>query len=230
MSKPVVYFAVPAYGQLEPEVGFSFLRISQKADICFQPGKLSVLTRNFNNLWRDALNKRKELGITHFAMQHSDIWPEPYWMDVLLDEMDTHGADIVAAIPAIKTEDQLTSTGWYNVKDEEVRRIHLEELHAMPHETFNQETEGKVDELLVFNTGLWMCDFTKPWVEQVHFKFRDDIVRQPDGTFLDVGLSEDWDFSLQAHKLGLRAFATRKIEIVHFGRKGYSNQLPEEKK
>lgn len=230
MSKPVVYFAVPAYGQLEPEVGFSFLRISQKANICFQPGKLSVLTRNFNSLWRDALNKRKELGITHFAMQHSDIWPEPYWMDILLDEMDTHGADIMAAIPAIKTEDQLTSTGWYNTTDQEVRRITLGELHAMPRETFNQETEGKVDELLVFNTGLWICDFTKPWVEQVHFKFRDDIVKQPDGTFLDVGLSEDWDFSLQAHKLGLKAFATWKIEIVHFGRKGYSNRLPEGKK
>ena len=26
---------------------------------------------------------------------------------------------------------------------------------------------------LMINTGLWLCDFTKPWVEQAYFEIRD---------------------------------------------------------
>lgn len=42
------------------------------------------------------------------------------------------------------------------------------------------------DDKLLINTG--MVDFTKPWVEQVHFEFKDEIRQAPDGTFYPVGV------------------------------------------
>jgi hypothetical protein len=74
---------------------------------------------DFNLLWIDALNLFEAGEISHFAMLHGDIMPDPEqrWIDVLLEEMDLHGAELVSAHSPIKDDRGLTSSGICNLAD-----------------------------------------------------------------------------------------------------------------
>jgi len=184
----------------------------------------SLLPYTFNLLWTGALNMRKsvpftqndgtkaDLPISYFAMIHDDVMPSANWLNVLIDELESTGADIVSAVIPIKDEKGLTSTATDTTGDLwSPRRLTLHEVFQMP-ETFGDEDAG--GELLL-NTGLWVCRFDAPWVEKVHFRQQDQVVKMPDGNMVPRTISEDWDFSRQVRRHGGKLMATRKVKVVH---------------
>lgn len=172
---------------------------------------------NFNVLWASALNCRK-VGATHFVMLHEDIMPaDDTWLDVLRDEMDKVGADIISAVVPVKDLSGVTSTALTIDEDNwDFRRLTMTEIFSMP-ETFT-------DDKLVVNNGMMLVDITKPWVEKVTMNIpcRMDV---KDGVFAPKMLPEDWKFSLDAKNLGARIYATRKVKLRHMGIFAYPNEV-----
>lgn len=175
--------------------------------------KHSVLTKTFNMLWAHALNERAN-GLTHFAMLHADIAPEDWWLDKMLRIMMKHGADVLSAVVPIKSHQGLTSTALETDDEWACRRLTLREVYAMA-PTFT-------DDGLLVNTGLMLVDMRKPWVEQVCFRFEDDVIKR-NGKWEAVSVSEDWCFSLMAKKYHARLFATREVALTHTGSATYPN-------
>lgn len=176
----------------------------------------SVLPSTFDTLWSIALNYFERGEVTHFAMQHDDVVAQEYWLDLLLDELDRLDADLVSAVVPIKDHRGLTSTAIDDSGDVwNPRRLTLAEVHRMP-ETFT-------DPLILLNTGLWVCDLSKPWVWRTNgvgdlmcsFHQRNRIRRGPSGWVAEMR-SEDWEFSRLVRAAGgTRQFATRKVKLRH---------------
>lgn len=178
----------------------------------------SLLNHCFNNLWATALNMR-QADLTHFAMIHSDIAPPMGWLDQLIEEQQRVGADILSAVVPIKDAHGLTSTAVGMGDPWRRRRLSMKEVYGLP-ETFNANDVGGP---LLVNTGLWVCDFTKPWVEDFHFECRDRIRRRSDGEFVSEVIPEDWLASQRWNELGLSVWATRKVLVRHDGEGAYEN-------
>src|SRR5947209_5762663 len=89
-----------------------------------------------------------------------------------------------------------TYNGW--IRMESIHGLPMREIFALP-ETFT--TDDLPGELLgrplLVNTGLWICRFTDPWIEKMHFSIRDFIGQGPDGRWQAKAVSEDWDFSVR---------------------------------
>jgi hypothetical protein len=89
--------------------------------------------------------------------------------------------------------------------------------------TFNKIGAGRPNDWLVVNTGLWICDFTRPWVEEVCFSVLDAVVKEEDGRFCPKCVPEDWNFSGWCARKGLKVFATTAVPVAHHGRASYRN-------
>jgi SAM-dependent methyltransferase len=197
----------------------------------------SILTANFNRAWAHALNHRKMYGVTHFAMLHSDVCPEPFWLDKLLAELTRLDADVVSAVVPIKTKHGLTSTAVGTDNTYLSRRLTLREAHQLP-ETFDHTDVAfhlGVKGPLLINTGCWVADLSKPWCDECDergvlkwcFNVRDRIVRDPaTGDFEGQSYSEDWQFGEYLHSIGAKVYATRKVRLDHAGAAGYANDRP----
>jgi hypothetical protein len=221
-----VFLACPHNGRIEWEVALALMQCTDRIhDVLVKPIMTSLLAFGFNTLWCEALNRRRELGLTHFAMLHSDVAPEPCWLDTLLAEQRRAGVDVLSCVTPIKDGRGLTSTGMLNPTTGQVRRLTLSEAHALPL-TFTAPDTPEPESVLALNTGLWVCDFTKDWVEQVHFEIRDEIHRDEDGVFSARVMPEDWLFSAQLARLGVAVGATRAVHLSHYGRAEYTNDLP----
>src|SRR5438034_6910050 len=70
----------------------------------------SLLAGNCNVHWCEALNLREQNELKWFAMLHSDVIPEAFWLDKLIAEAEKHQADMMSAVVPIKTDQGLTST------------------------------------------------------------------------------------------------------------------------
>jgi hypothetical protein len=218
-----IFLAVPHYGELVPEAVPSLMQAStrpEKNRILLNTNGSSLLALNFNMLWTTALNKRESHKITHFAMHHSDVAAEAGWLDRLLAIMNGHHLDVISTILPIKDGKGLTSTGIYDTNGMITRKTMGEVENRDAPLVFTPTPPDK----LVFNTGLWVCDFTKPWVEKVCFTINDEIVRLSDGTFAATAMPEDWGFSLWCQDNGLRVGATNAVKATHYGRHGFPNQ------
>lgn len=188
----------------------------------------TLLSRNFNALWAEALNRRGD--ITHFAMLHNDVAPEPGWLDTLVREMQLVGADLVSAVCPLKDTRGLTSTAVYDPGANTLRRLSVSECGRLP-ATFDgaqarglfQREAPSPEWLLLVNTGCWVCRFAEPWVEEAWFEERNRIVRRDDGKFEAQCMPEDWTFSLRLGVSGLRVFATTAVKLAHHGDFGYPN-------
>ncbi len=182
------------------------------------------MNKAFNELWAEAYNLRSQLGITDWAMQHDDIRPQPGWADVLIDERRARQVDVMSAVAPLKDDRGLTSTGIRNAKTGQVRRLTMTELMRLP-ETFGLDAllangvdvpGERKDKFLIVNTGLWVCDFRRTWIEAFPgFSSRDGLIRSEDGRLQAASLPEDWLFSEWAWRHGLQVRATRRTPLVH---------------
>jgi hypothetical protein len=222
-----VFLSIPTYnGQMSIGTAQGAFLFPTKGKYHMIPacGMDSLLAHGFNSAWATALNMRKEHEIKYFAMLHADIGPSRFWLDVLIDELKRTKSDVISCVIPIKDEKGLTSTGLdnRNEKTRMLRRLTMTEVMDLP-ETFGAKDTCMPDAPLLINTGCWVCDFTQPWVEKVRFQVSDMIGRSPDGEFVAIADPEDWDFSRQLHKHGLKVMATRKVQIDHVGSFKFSN-------
>lgn len=176
--------------------------------------------KNFNDAWCEAMNGRG-LGWTHLAMIHHDVTPYGFWLDQMVELMRKHNADVLAVVLPIKDIDGYTSTALRDRKTGAVRRITMHELWGLPVGTFSKLNFPGRD--LLISSGLWIADFTKPWVEKVWFDCRSKIMKRPDGMFVTQTVSEDWFFSHLLNELDLRVFATREVCCDHWGQIAFTN-------
>jgi hypothetical protein len=229
MTKTKTFLAFPYSGMAYPGAFFAGYQYAcrDKDKYLFFPkdGPWGAHCELFNSIWCSALNSRARDGWTHFAMIHSDVEPEEYWLDKLLDEMERVNADVLSVVLAIKDPRGLTSTCLMDKKTLYIRRLTMKEVCKLP-ETFDATLAGEPDSYLLFSSGLWVCRFTEPWVERVWFEMRDRVGRLPDGNFFAWNFSEDWGFARQCQEQGLRVFSTRKISAMHRGPVNFGNQKP----
>lgn len=187
----------------------------------------SFLARTFNSLWVWALNNRGAENITHFAMRHADVSTHTdYWLDVLVNEMRANSADLVSVVLPLKSEHGLTATAIRQRSTGNIRRLTMTEICRIPHQTFDAEMAGFPGWDLLPSTGLWICDFTKCWVEKVWFEVRDKILRESNGRFYVETGADDWLFAMKLHKLGLRVMSTKAVVCGHYGLHEYMNNSP----
>jgi hypothetical protein len=215
VSEKSIFLAVPHYGAIVPDALPSLCLSSVRHRVLLNTNCASLLAHNFNRLWCTALNERHEKGLTHFAMHHADIAAPAGWLDVLLEEMERVGADVLSCIVPIKDARGLTSTGLQNPETGEITRFTMKQVQHLP-ETFDAARLGS-DHHLMVNTGLWVCDFSEPWIEDVCFEIRDRITKGTTGRYIANVLPEDWNFSAWCARRCLRVFATRKVPVSHHG-------------
>jgi hypothetical protein len=217
-----IFIAVPHYDQLAPQAmeGLILATAKHKYSINTEGGSLLALV--FNRLWVRALNRRTD-GITHFAMHHADVEAPAGWVDTLVEQMERHQADVLSVVLPIKDQRGLTSTGLQHAVTKRIRRLTMKEVVACNPTFGTVGAGGGPSEFLLVNTGLWICDFTKPWVEQVCFHILDGIRKEEDGTFQARAVPEDWNFSAWCAEQGLGVFATRCVAAKHHGRASYPN-------
>lgn len=229
MEEPRIFLAMPAYGPVEPEAAFAFyVRATEYPGrtIYPPPAKASLLANLFNAIWLQALQTRDMVGATHFAMLHADVEPATNWLDTLHSEIERLAADVVSVVIPIKDGRGLTSTAierpggdlW-----EQQQRLTMREVLTLP-ETFGPDDVG--GRRLLVNTGCWICDLRKPWVDRVEFRIQDRIGTGPDGTRKAQCIPEDWDFSCQVQDAGGKVYATRKVKALHLGSTKFGNDRP----
>lgn len=243
-EQPKVFLAVPAYSSsdMHDRAWAAFMMTpSDKENLDVIQGKYrnSLLCRGFNGLWVQALAARKTEGVTHFAMLHTDVAPEEHWLDKLWEEMLRVQADLLAAVIPIKSSLGLTSVAVDNPDNIwQPRRLTMTEVIEKLPDTFG--SEAVIDAglnpkrgLLLHNTGCWICDLRRPWVDAVdeqgylkcYFTIDDCIQVLPNGEYFVGVQSEDWHFSrmVQTVDPNARLFSTRKIRVEHMGETGFPN-------
>lgn len=189
-----------------------------------QLARCSLLAYGFNRFWADALNRRQSDGFTHFAMLHADVIPQPGWLDILLEEMAKHDADLVSVVLPLKGLAGTTSTGIYYPSKgfwSAVRRLTLKEVHRYP-ETFGAADTDYPTGRLAVNTGCWVCRLDRDWCEEVYFTVQ-DRVSKVDGKYVAEAMPEDWWFSRQVQEYGGKVLATRRVKAEH---EDYPNDRP----
>jgi hypothetical protein len=184
------------------------------------------------NLWSQGLNSAHRGAVTHFAMLHSDVVPDPGWIDTLLSELDERDADLVSVAIPIKDKRGLTSCGLGDHADPwaAFRRFTMHELMEMP-PTFGITDTPHPDKFLLHNTGCWVADLRKPlWREtdsagclKAYFNFPLRGRMNERGEVIHERESEDWHFSRQMAFLGANTFITRKVAVTHNGNMEFSN-------
>lgn len=244
-QRPKVFLALPTHiatgTHRDAWMAFlTFSSIQNEISVIMSNACNSLLAHGFNLLWAEALARRKTDGVTHFAMLHGDVAPQRYWLDTLWEEITRLQADIVSAVIPIKSPGGLTSTGISSLADPWiVRRLTMTEIMDLP-ETFDinllrrAETAGADDELVV-NTGCWIADLRKPWVDavdergrlQCYFTIDDEVVRDAEGRYTASVAPEDWNFSRMVKTASSEAkiYATRKVLIHHKGEASYPNNV-----
>lgn len=229
-ERKIAYLGMPGYGAVTPGAAHGFYRASDcsRLQIILDPKQQSsLLTLNFNRLWVNALNLvHRGQRVDYFAMIHSDIEPEEFWLDKLVDEMEARDLDILGVVTPIKDIRGVTSTALARPDGNNWRvhaRLTMREVYRLP-ETFTSEDVGYP---ILLNTGLWVCRFAEEWAKQVHFTVNDRICFDPskEQYFWEVE-SEDWFFSRLLHEMGKKIGCTRKIKLGHQGAMTFTNTRP----
>ena len=241
-----VYIACPAYTGLSIETSkILLLSGKSKYNVIIQQQDFSVLCYNFNTMWFDMLNRRRQgEQISHFVMVHSDIKLVEScrnWLDAFVDEiaLESVCADVLSVVVPLKDKRGLTSTGVFNVEKEiVVKRLTMRELVKLPVTFELQDVQGLFPELntevhkLVVNTGLMVVKIPEGkddcWCEHVFFHMKDYVLKVTDKEtglvqFSPQFISEDWMFSADVQRLGRVVKGTRVLQIEHVGKFGYPN-------
>lgn len=211
----MIFVALPTYNGTRHNAS-SFVELSKDRDAVLVENACSLLAKNFNDCWVEALNMRPK--VSHFVMLHSDIIPESSFLDTLLAEQKMVCAQVLSVVVPIKSNEGLTSAALETGDRWRPRRLTMTDIYERP--------ETWTDTKLLINTGLFVADFTQSWVEKIAFTINDSIVKNIDGKFEAFVEPEDWNFSRQLHALGVSPWITRKIKVGHVGPSYYWNDKP----
>ena len=238
MSKYRIYLAVPGKRVCWGTVMGVVRSTAKHEALPFNGGFGFSGQEDFNVMWADAMNLYESGEITHFAMLHGDISPDPNvcWLDVLLEEMDELNASLVSVVSPIKDGRGLTSVGVCDLDDHwrPFRRFTVREcLDELP-PTFNNVQAGYPDKPLLHNTGLWVADLRRDVFRQVgddggldmYFRFPTRATRGEDGKWAHQRESEDWAFSRDLWDRGVKdTYITSKVRLVHHGFVDFSTHV-----
>lgn len=207
---------------------------SKSARYILQAGQFSLLNLNCNRLWCEALNLRERFPkLKWFAMLHSDIIPEPYWLDKLIRLAEENNAIMMSAVIPIKDDSGATSTaldnpidGWmmYRILMDDFRFKDLPKTFdiAAACKALNVQTPQR----LLLNTGCMVVRIDQPWAEDIIFKSEERIVKTNAGKAKDIFVahsdSEDWNFSRQVANHG-KTMATLEVKADHIGLQHWKN-------
>lgn len=213
---------VPCYGEPACMATGALLQAAMGSKriqtITFDQKGNSLLAFTFNTAWANARNGAEDGIFTHFLMLHKDVCPRNMppgtmdWFDKFAGEMEKTNADVLSAIIAIKDERGLTSTA-LDTDYWGPQRITVKQANEQLPVTWTTDT-------LLFNTGMMLIDLRKPWIHETHFTINDRIVRV-NGKWMAQTEPEDWNFSRQCKRLGVRYFVTRVVPVDHYGIGGY---------
>jgi len=239
VSERYIFLGMPGYGSQTAAAGRSFYHACRDAtdgrrcpsnefrDKVIRQQKIgSLLACNMNSLWATARTLvHRGNRIDYFAMLHDDIGCEDWWLDRLIDELESSDLDILGVVSPIKDCRGLTSTAIASEDGDpwSVTRLSMEEVYRLP-PTFTSEHVGGD---LLLNTGCWVCKFGVLSEYPLYFTINDEITfnKELDCYVADCE-SEDWFFSRLCHKAGLKVGATRKISLFHEGPTRYLNTQP----
>lgn len=243
MDNVYVCLGIPVYdGSAESSTMIrGTAQASQKIRFMPRCEGMSSLCQVYNRLWVCGLGAMPEHKFTHFAMLHSDVVPDAWWIDTLYAEMQATGATVISAVCPIKDTKGVTSTAVGNPADDwDYRRITTTELKRLP-QTFTIDdvvTSGiwpesyTNDKCLLVNTGCMLVDMSwSHWYDKLDdgitmaFRFNQDyrIQRWPDGKWNPEFVPEDWQMSRYVHNNGGKVVATKKVSTVHMGKQAYSS-------
>lgn len=238
-GKPIrtAYIGQPSYGSVVPESATAYwlasIRDPQIGGVAYElridrnGPRGSLLAQGHNAIWCWALNAEKDgQQVDYVGMLHSDVCPQPGWLDVLIEELESHDLDIIGAAIPLKDQHGLTTLALEREDGDTwspLCRLTLEEVFRLP-PTFTADDIGHP---LLLNTGCWICRFDPSWARQVYFTINDRIVfdRSLDRYVAQVE-PEDWFFSRLLNEIGLRVGATRKVKLIHEGPYAFSNVQP----
>jgi len=239
MTPSNVFLTCPLYdGRLDAGAARSlWSTASQVHRINVLPLGNSLLAANCNSLWCHALNQRVASNLKWFAMLHSDIEPDYWWLDKLIAEAEKHDADLMSAIVPIKDDRGLTSTAIAQ-PDSQFRQFCRLTMRQVRHETFPdtfgiREAAEALEKLpdplrianvpreaLLVNTGCVVCRIDRPWCEKVWFAMHDGI-ECVGGQWAPVQQSEDWVFARNVAEQGGKVMATKLVALAHKGSAPY---------
>lgn len=243
-TKKRVYLGIPHSGRVIPGTLRTVMEATRRPDIRFLLDDRggSLLNRNFNALWCRALNERRRHGgVDYFVMLHSDIQAEAGWLDRLLEEYERAAVDVLSVVVPIKDMRGLTTTGVAPPGCTKVKRFTLAEVAEFP-TTFTAADAGFPEHRLMINTGLWICDFRRPWIDRhwpvepppadvgeggrqcPAFASLDWIRQDADGTYAEQCLSEDWLWSHWCGDHGVKLAATTAVNVLHCGERYFGTR------
>lgn len=233
-----ILVGTPTYdGKVDAQCARSLLSAAKKRQAIWEIGQSSLLAECFNSLLATAVLT----GYDYFCLLHADIIPtSPGWLEILVDEMERTGSDVMSAVVPIKDNRGLTSTSVCRATKQSPwnhRRLTMAEVHELP-ETFSTHdipwSDGKA---LLINTGLWIADLRRPWLRKFPgFTISDKMIPQEceactgkgcekcgkhGFTFVVHVEPEDWFSSRWFHKQKCRVMATRKVSLRHIGGAAY---------
>lgn len=223
-----ILIAQPSSGRVEPEASRALTMATKNGldgqiEVAVSRPRSSLLSHAFNLSVAHALNDKYD----YWCLLHEDIWPDDYWLDLLLQQMHTHDLDAIHAVSPIKDTRGVTSTAVAYSGDRyaPVRRITTTELQNLPVtfgiDELRQSLDPDADRLLP-NTGcLLLCADT--WLKDFPgFTIHDRVIRAGDEWGVDV-CSEDWNFGHWCAENSVAVGGTRAVKIYHLGRHGYTS-------
>jgi hypothetical protein len=212
----------------------------QGHDVQFQVLGLSLLARNFNQLFKNAWKH----GFDVFVLHHSDILAYPLteegavssWLDILIERMYHMKAACISVASPIKSEAGHTSFGMQLEKGDNpwsLRRITIKQLNKLP-QTISREDCCKLLKLnpntagaMLINTGVLVMDLrnfmwnTERWPG---FQIKDKLAWNKECTDCEPFTEpEDWRLSRWLHDRDWPYYCVRDIGIDHVGVKIYKN-------
>ena len=236
-ARAKVFFGMPCYTSWMHRDGYrAILRASEgDCEVYTFMSSSSLLGMTFNMCWVEALRAYLKGEATHFAMMHSDIVPEGPFLDIMLEQMEMHHAQVISAVVAIKNGQHETSTAISQIDNPwEADRLSLEQLEEMPL-TFSIDDLRLRPRQLLVNTGLMLVELGE-WALRTndagelktYFTIRDQVVRLSERKFKVSAMPEDWNFSRMADEQGCKVCATQAIRIDHIGEAAFRTGRPKD--
>lgn len=232
MAKKVCFLGMPSHGGVtfHAAAGYWAARCDPETVHRSHQGS-SLLDSNCTALWGHALNThRRGKRLAYFALLHSDVQPEPFWLDLLVQELEATGLDLLSAVVPIKDGNGRTSTAVGDIGPDAFGcgyRLTMREVHRLP-ETFTAADLGlAAGKCLLLNTGCFVCRLDESWAKDVWFDGRTRMRFDPErDAYVTEADPEDWRFTRALQRLGLKAGATRKVTLTHRGPRDHGNAEP----